>query len=394
MIRYVAPPPLLSGPTMTPRLLLLLLAVPALPAQRLPSPFRSPDVPMTLHPDLMREFRTMRRLVEPPAPRSLQFDAEGREASTDPEWEAARRRTLTALPRLAGDIAYIFHQSANPEDRATAAYALFFLEDLPRSVEATKLFAGEPVYEIRRRALARAIPFLEVQLRKTDGDKPLYAFDPTPFWSMLQSEVARDDALTLWFLARLTQIRPALRHVILAGAEPELRKVFTDLDRERLPWANDLLRAIDPQADERAVLDEKAAAEQRLAWLDAAILTLFPPIRRITDGLYELHPGKDRDELVRVGREALRQDAIGATVHGQQRNGQPYRGYRVARLPEPLDRIGLPVDAIVASINGQPVATAAELLELLEALCKNTDSLLVEFVTDGTRKAIEYRIRS
>lgn len=381
---------------MTARLpTILLLTAAALPAQELPTPFRKPDILIELSPELMREFRTMRTLVENPPPGTkVELDAEGREVSTDPEWENARRRTLSALPTMAGTVGYVFHQSANPEDRAVAGYALFFLEDLPRSVEYTTLFAGEPVYDIRQRGLARAIKFLDVQLRKEENGQPVFQLDVEPFLAMLKSEVVRDDTLSLWFLARLAEIRPSLRPTLLLGAKAELQRVFAENDRERMPYANDLLMRLDPQADDRAVVREDATAKERLAWLAAVDYTLFPPIRRLGDGLYELHASKDRDEIVTLGREALRTDALGVTVHGKLGGGQLYRGYRLARVPAPFDKLGLPRDAIVTSINGQPVATAAELLALIEQVLRSTDALLVEFVADGRRKAIEYRIRS
>jgi hypothetical protein len=390
------------------RLLLPLLLLPfhsSLPirAQRLPTPFRNPDVQLAMHPELFAAFATMRRLVEQPGSAEVKLDAEGREYSTDPQWEQARARTLPSLPRLASDVGYVLHQSANPDDRATAAYALFFVEDLAQTVQYVALFASEPVYEIRQKGLARAVPFLRVQLAKQSGDgAPQFAFDPAPFVAMLRSYDSRDDALALWFLARLAEIRPALRAPILAGAESELREILQSADPARLEWANGLLAALDPEPG-RAVLRAGAPAAERTGWLDSVLYSLFPPLRRISAGLYELHPSADRDELVRVGRVALQQDSIGVTVSGRLANGMPYRGYRIARQPPPLDRIGLPLDAIVAAIDGQPVATAAELLAKLEPVAAAAAkpgspdgaaprSLLVEFVAGGKRQAIEYRI--
>ena len=114
----------------------------------------------------------------------------------------------------------------------------------------------------------------------------------------------------------------------------------------------------------------------------------------VTDGgLTELYPSAELQRVAKVGREALSTKEIGETASGKLRSGLFYRGYRINRLPEPLNKLGIPQDAVITHVNSQPVFKAAKILEILEAEAKPGARILVEFAFRGQSQVMEYRLQ-
>ena len=72
--------------------------------------------------------------------------------------------------------------------------------------------------------------------------------------------------------------------------------------------------------------------------------------------------------------------------------GKASRGFKLQRVPEPLDMLQIPQDAVITAINGVPVSDSKGLLETLTKLLGNRRALLVEFIAGDKAKAIEYRV--
>ena len=94
----------------------------------------------------------------------------------------------------------------------------------------------------------------------------------------------------------------------------------------------------------------------------------------------------------------------GEAVTAHTKDGQSLRGFRIARVPDSLKALQLPDGAVITALNGTPVDDGKKLLALIEAavaphrdragrVVNPQPSLLLEFAHDGTKKAIEYRIR-
>ena len=107
-----------------------------------------------------------------------------------------------------------------------------------------------------------------------------------------------------------------------------------------------------------------------------------------------LHQSDELDRVGEVGREALTTNEIGETASGKLSSGLYYRGYRINRLPEPLDKLGIPVGAVITSVNSQPVSSAKKLLDITERGLKDGRRVLVEFVLRGQSRVMEYRLRT
>lgn len=375
-------------------------------------PFRSPQTNTAPPEELYRQLRPMYAIAKAAMPDRRSLDATGAEQIDDPAWRAAREEIAGAEFEI-GYLSLVIRESRSVNDRALAFYGGFYCPD-PRWVfSIIEHIPGEPDRAIRADAFARAVDYLSVQFgRRNEGDlaewqalkvgpagekppKPgefSNSLDPAPFVAMLFLKEPVDVRQALWFLARAAEFRPAFGRAALDMARERLpRLIATDDDAVRHAVA-DFLAAVDP--DPERVPPEDLTGEDLTEWLDQVLYALFPPIRRISDGLFELWPGADRDQLVAVGSGILRNGSAGEPATGRTAAGQPWSGMRIAMLPEPLDRLGLAVGDAITAIDGMPVARPAQVLRALEAAAKHRRGTLVEFVTAAGRSgALEYRFR-
>ena len=395
----------------------------AYPQRDLLTPFRSPTDVYAPPDELFRVLRTMQGIADRPGA-AKSFDDGGCEVVDDETWRQARGE-LAKLSVDAGYLAQIIRLNRNPQDRATAFYAMFFC---PRVDDIFNLIAhipGEPDRRTREQAWPRAIAFLRANMSRRFGDLSkeqkdaiaaampapgspaaktqglvrapidadyLHQVNLVPVFQLLDVDSAIDQAQALWFLKEAFVAR---RDLALGWLEPALPRVH-QLLRTGTPQVREeaigMLRAIAPKD-----LREPPAgnADELVAWAKAAAKDLFPPIRNVNDALVQLFPSPERDAIAAAGAEVLQKSSIGDPVHGQRKDGTAYRGYRVARVPDELKALAIPTEAILTTVNGIGVPDAATLLQTLQQALAGKATvrkLFVEYVLDGESHAIEYRV--
>lgn len=366
-------------------------------------PFRQPNQVVQVPEDLFRNLQVLFNISENPEGHAVTVNDQGREVCDHPLWQQKYEEVKRQLFNMATVFGLVLRDSGNVNDRKLAAYGTFLLDDPQPICELIAFFPGEPEREIREPALRRAIEFLRVQLPKnTDvvtgtGEpqmqpKARYSIDLGPYFALLEVDDHRDQVQALWFLAEIAQIRPETGPMILHYGKEHLR--------EHLVSERDLLRQHARTLLERAAPKhqrppaEDADDAQVIAWLDEVLYEVFPPIRPVSEGLTDLYPSKDLEQIVSVGRDALTREAIGEPFSGKLKSGLFYRGFRIARLPEPLDKLRIPVGAVITNICGRPVATGTEIVQTLERWLEQRSNVIVEYAWNGDTRVMEYRVRA
>jgi hypothetical protein len=366
-------------------------------------PFRHPSQDVQVPEELFRNLQVLFNISEHPEGHAITVNDQGREVCDHPTWQQKYDEVKRQLFNMATVFGLVLRDSSHVNDRTLAAYGTFLLDDPQPICELIAFLPGEPEREIREPALRRAIEFLRVQLPKNtdvvtgNGEPPAqpkarYSIDLGPYFALLAVDDYRDQVQAMWFLAELAQIRPETGPMILHYSKKHLREHLGS-ERELLrTQARTLLERADPKHRKPPAADADRAAV--LAWLDEVLYEVFPPIRAVSDGLTDLYPGADLDEIVAVGRDALSREAIGEPFSGKLKSGVFYRGFRVARLPEPLDKLRIPVGAVITNVCGRPVATGAEIVQALERWLAKRDDVIVEYAWNGDTRVMEYRLRS
>ena len=374
----------------------------ALPAQ-VPEgllPFRNPTKDVEVPRELFRDLLLMQATAQNPGDYEVVINHDGREHCTDPTWKKAHRSAMGKMFNMASMFGIVLRDSRHVNHRMLAAYGTFLVDDPQQVFQLIAFFPGEPVREIREAAFRRAIAFLRVHLPKNRpqpsdqehlAPTALYQLEAGGFVGLLSVEDPLDQAQGLWFLAELCDIRPDSAPALLGASQEQLRELLVSDNPMVRKEARHFLHRADPQHRPMPAVDADDAA--LLAWLDAVLHDVFPPIRTVADGRTDLYPSKDLDRIIAVGREVLQQKSIGEPFQGRISAGLYYRGFRVARLPEPLDQLRIPVGAVITAINGQPVATAQSILDVLETVAKSQRMIMVEYVHAGGNHAMEYRLQ-
>lgn len=396
----------------------------AYPQRDILSPFRAPAEVYAAPDKLFSLLRRMRALADDLGIRR-EFDAEGREVLDHDGWRLLRQE----VDRIGIDASYlaaILRMSKNADDRATALYATFFCKQPDYVLNLISHIPGEPERKAREQAFPRAVAYLKAHLRKRFGDLSaedkktavqalpqigspaakaagitrlprdedhLHDLRLVPFFQLLDLDDPLDQAQGLWFLTEVFLIRGDLALLWLEPALPRVRQLLVADDARVREQAIGLLHTIGP-ADLRvpAATEEPAALQ---AWAELAVRALFPPIRNLNDTIVQLHPSPERDALVAAGVQALEGDSLGEATFGKTKDGMAYRGFRVARVPDGLKALAIPAGAVITAINGSPIEGSASLLRTIKeqlALLKHPRNLLVEYVLDGSSRAVEYRI--
>jgi hypothetical protein len=387
----------------------LLAAATLAPAQTVDAaagldPFRKPDQQTLLPADLVKELTTMANLADM-GRHPLGFADDGREVCDHPAWRAARERIAAKLAER--NTATLFHlvlrDSFSEMHRKLAAYGMFHLANPADVLHVMALLPADPSRELREKSFERAVGFLRVHLKEnaepTEAERNAgapprsrYQFIAYPFLKLLEVGDDRDRAKTLWVLREVALVRPDFAPTLLEAALPRLHDLALSSDAAVRSAAHDFVHACDPR-HRPAPLPGTEAGNVRI-WLDAVLNDAFPPIRAVAEGRTDLHPSEELDRLVEVGKRELRADAIGEAFQGKLTDGRYYRGFRFTRQPEPLDKLRLPIGAIVLNVNGSPVATAAEVLDVVERWVKVRRTLMVEYLDDrGRNRVMEYRLR-
>lgn len=422
-------PPFPLDTTMTdPRILsaaLVALLGTTLASQRdILSPFRDPrnfiPIPEQMT-DVYRQLQIMKSTAESLGP--VRFDSQGREVCDHPRWKAAYE-VLRGYDIDAGFLSYVLRSSGSYEDRDIALYGSYFVDNPDWVLDLIEHIPGEPIRSLREKAYVRALNYLKVHLTRRYGDlteeqlgalasnrpplgspvarsmgitsnpKPedrLHSINLHPFVELLEVDSASDQAQGLWFLKECFWIHKELAVVWMEQMTPRLRLFLKSEDESIRTETFELIEAADPKSRPAPPTDSDPSDVE--TWLSAVLYELYPPIRVISNGLIELYPSADLDEVVEVGTELLKRDGIGSVRNGQTNTGAHYRGFHIGRTPEPLNKLGLPIGAIITSINGQPVSESAQLLEVIKTQLEVRLQFLVEYVHDGEMLALEYRVR-
>lgn len=385
------------------------------------SPFRNPrtTVPIPdVQAEVFRQLRIMQDTAETLGPVST--DELGREVCDHPRWKAAFQE-LSKHYVDAGFLAYVLRESGSVEDRRAALYGTYFVSNPDYVMDLIEHIPGEPVRRLRESSYARAINYLRVYLPRKWGDltadevaalnRPdprspagramglveptpedrLYGVDLRPFYQLLEKESPDDRAQGLWFIKECFWIEKDLAKDWMETMVPRLRLFLQSEDEDVRKESFGVIEAADPKNRAAPALDSDQ--EEVEAWLDSVLYELYPPIRVISSGLVELYESEDLDKVVEVGSTLLARDGIGSVRSGRTEDGRFYRGFAVGRAPDPLDRLAIPVGAVITAINGRPVGDSRELLELIRDEAEHKLQFLVEYVHDGRVMAIEFRLR-
>ncbi len=368
-------------------------------------PFRNPSGNVEPPEELFADLQAMWNIRKGARRSEISFDDMGREIVDDPRWQRAYEAAQGKMFNMATVFGLMLRDSRVVNYRRLSAYGTFYATNPAHVFELIAFFPGEPEREIREGAFRRAIEYLRVHLPKNkpvtvDGDgeaaagrepDSLYTLEVYPFVALLDETDFRDQAQGLWFLKEVMAIRPQGAKPILGACVDRLRRLLVSDNAEVRVQAREFLQQADPA--HRDAPAEDAGDEALIAWLDAVAYDVFPPVRAMSEGLTDIYPSDDLDRIIEVGTDALERKSIGEPVTGRKRGGGTYRGFRIARLPEPLDKLRLPVGTVITSINGQPVATARSILDMLQISAKAKKRFFVEYVRDGVPMAMEYRLR-
>lgn len=393
------------------------LVVPMRPGFEYLRPFRAPDKNLQPPLELYDQLRVMQAIVQTPGQYKVEIDKDGREVCDSPAWRDARTKAEIKSARMGGYLAVVCQESGSAADRELGFYGAYWVDSIQDTIAIMSLIPGEPVAKIREAAMQRALAFLRVQLAKSRGGAsephdaspvehaanqalgarvynnptaPLYDFDLAPWCALVESGDARDQAQALWFLRELVTIRKDIGPPSLDWIRTLLPAALSHREANVATMARAYLAAVDPKS--RPAPSESAGPEAVTAWFDAIVYDVFPPIRRVSSGLVELYASKDLEQIATAGRDLLARDAIGSTASGTA-NGVYYRGFKVQRIPAPLDLLGLPKDAVITHVNGVPVVDSKSLLEAVEPLAERRQAVMVEFVLGEQQKAVEFRFK-
>ncbi len=391
------------------------------PERDILSPFRAPTDVYAPPDELFRNLRIMQKLAEQ-LPDEARYDQKGRQVVDHDAWRAAREK-VQQLGLDAGALAQMMRLHRDHSQRATAFFGAFYCDNIGFVMELISHIPGEPIRATREMALPRAAAFVRAHLGRKFGDLTdeeralvvanmpevgspaakargvtrapderdhLHSLRLAPFFQLLDCEAGIDRAQGLWFLREVFDVRLDLAEAWLEPALPRVKQLLEDDDEAVRAAAVALMQRIGPADLPRPPAGGDALRE----WADAAAKHLFPAIRNLNDAIIQLFPGAERDALAAAAVDALENSSIGDPFRGQDKDGAWFSGYRIARVPAALAPLAIPAEAVITSINGVTVDSAASLLTVARKLCQRArpTRLLVEYVREGRRHAVEYRL--
>ena len=363
-------------------------------------PFRKPLVNLQPPEAMWEHLEPMLRIAAEAPAELRRFDEHGVEVVDDPRW----RKHLEALRSMPFDAPYlslVIRESKFEKDRQIAFYGAFLSPDPQQVFALIEHIPGEPSRAIRQDAYLRAASFLRAHPTRRpaadagpgeDGLVAAMRVDPAPFVALLEVDDERDRLQALWFLARLGELRPEAGIEAIGLGHDALRAAAgAESQRERVAL-RDFVAILDP-VDAREAPAKDAVADDVVAWFDVVHHDLYPPIRRRSSGLVDLHPSPELDEIVAAGARALRDGSIGTdAATGSTKDGIAFRGFRLDVLPAPLDLLGLEHGWVITAINGLPTPSAESLLAALRRALPQARRFFVEYVDrQGEVGAVEFR---
>lgn len=388
------------------------------------TPFRACTGIVAAPDAVFQQLRILREQAERTGA-AVDFDANGITTVNHPVW----RQSLEELRKQnidAGWLARILRESRNADERDLAFFGMFFCAEPGHVCNLIAHIPGEPERATRQKAYRRAVAYLRAHLARRFGDlgdeqrkallenmpavgspaakamgitrtpveaDHLYVVNLTPFFQMLDLGEPVDQAQALWFLKEVFSVRPDLAKGWLEPAMPRVRGFLEGSEPLARTEARGLLAAVAPKTIRQP--EAGAGEAEWTAWTVAVTKAVFPPIRTLSEALFALYPSEERTALAARVKEALSGDTLGDSASGKTEAGEQYWGFRVARLPKELEGLGVPAGAVVTALNGRPVRSAKDLLATgtnLLAMGRGQRSLFVDYVHEGRKKAVEYRV--
>lgn len=383
------------------------------------APFRSPkgmkilDTQRSQLVDLLRDLKEMRNLAAQAKEGDLYYDKTGREMCKDKNWQAAYENVKANSLKMEGDLGQVFMQDQQVLRRHVCAYGMFYFNNPQKIINLISFLPGEPTREIREDGFQRALQFLRVHLPESRPQNPArpdngivvprYEFNPLPFMQLLDQLEMIDRAQGLWFLAEVLRIRPDLGKAYFKDIRENLPALLTsELNMVRVR-ATDFLARVDRKRGR--VPGKDATNEDRLKWLEELDYELFPPIRHISTGRCELYESDDLKQIIKAGKHLLSMENLLPKGSARMVSGSFRYGIKIARLPKPLDKLGIPLGALIVSVNGAPVRGAQELKGIFvehwnryEKSLKTKKPLpkpifMVEYIHNKKAKMKEFRLK-
>lgn len=339
-------------------------------------PFRRPtgvkeNVPGQAR-DLIADLAEMHRLATNANHLQLAIDTDGREICSIKQWTQAHENIKSNGLNMEGWLGKIMREDNQVRTRRACIYGMFYFNDPHKIIQLISNLPGEPLRDLREIGFERALNYMRVHYKQSKPQNPKfpdngvvvpkYDFNPLPFFLLLDQEQGIDKAQGLWFLTEVLKIRPDLGRVYLEEVGEQISTLLVSADKDIRKQAHAFLVAIDKK---QGRIPKLAAADQELKeWLDALDYELFPPIRHVSLGRCDLYPSEDRDKILEVGKRIL-VPVLFPPGSARLKSGTVRYGIRLGRLPEPLDKLGLPINSLVVSINNHTVKDAKQARKVL-----------------------------
>lgn len=339
-------------------------------------PFRRPigvkdNVPGQAR-DLIANLAEMHRLASIANHLQLSIDPDGREICSIKTWVQAHENVKSNGLNMEGWLGKIMREDDHVRTRQACIYGMFYFNDPLKIIQLISNLPGEPLRDLREAGFERALCYMRVHYKQSKPQNPKfrdngivipkYEFNPLPFFLLLDQEQAIDKTQGLWFLTEILKIRPDLGRVYLEEVGERVSKMLVSANKDVRKQAVRFLAAIDKK--QKRVPKPDAKDEELREWFRALDYELFPPIRHVSLGRCDLYPSEDLDRIVEAGKRIL-VPVLFPPGSVKLKSGTVRYGIRLGRLPEPVNKLGLPINSVVVSINNHTVMDAKQARKVL-----------------------------
>lgn len=348
-------------------------AYPSLKPFRNPRGYDESTLPMGRWPAFWDEVRKLHAIRNDVPADKVSFDKMGREIVDTPAWREALERVRITNLTLAGHVGMVFRDSTSLPLRRDGYYSIFYFDEVQDVLDLAAQICAEPDRRTRQEGFARTLRFLAVHLPESvqvrpdlEGSpvKPKYRFN---IWGYLQlvrlENDPRSQAEGLRFLTEVLRIRHDLGRAYLIEIRDMIPKLLASRSSSVREETVQLLSGIDRKKHNPPT--GNAQIGDLLDWYDRIAYDLLPPIEHVSTGRTNLHPSKDLDDIVKVGQQALSQNAIGTIKLIALQTGSLRKGLEISSLPKPLHLLGIPKGSVLTNINATPIDSAKTLLDCI-----------------------------